>query len=60
MPDPDEVTVRWRSFELNPAAPKTATETTRTMLARKYGVSPEQADAMLAAASKEPLMTRGA
>lgn len=46
LPDPDAVVVRWRSFELNPAAPRVATETTSVMLARKYGVSAEQAAAM--------------
>lgn len=40
--------MKWRSYQLNPAAAKTTTETTRTMLARKYGVSLEQADAMQA------------
>jgi predicted DsbA family dithiol-disulfide isomerase len=42
----DAVSLMWRSFELNPNAPKTSTETSREMLARKYGVSLEQADAM--------------
>lgn len=46
FPHVDDVTVIWRSFELNPSAPKTSTESTRQMLARKYGVSLEQADAM--------------
>ncbi len=44
----DAVTVKWRSYQLNPGAAKTTDETTRTMLARKYGVSLEQADAMQA------------
>jgi predicted DsbA family dithiol-disulfide isomerase len=48
LPDPDAVTVLWRSFELNPGAPGTSPETTREMLSRKYGVSLEQADAMQA------------
>jgi predicted DsbA family dithiol-disulfide isomerase len=48
FPRQDAVTVRWRSYELNPSAPKTATESTREMLARKYGVGLEQADAMQA------------
>jgi predicted DsbA family dithiol-disulfide isomerase len=48
LPDPDVVTVLWRSFELNPGAPRTSTETTRAMLARKYGVSLAEADGMQA------------
>lgn len=48
LPDPDAVTVLWRSFELNPGAPRTSPETTRAMLARKYGVSLAEADAMQA------------
>jgi predicted DsbA family dithiol-disulfide isomerase len=44
----DAVSLRWRSFELNPDAPRTSPETSRAMLARKYGVSLEQADAMQA------------
>lgn len=42
----DAVRVTWRSFQLDPSAPRDSDETTRAMLARKYGVSPEQADAM--------------
>lgn len=42
----DLVALTWRSYQLNPSAPRTAEETTRAMLARKYGVSLEQADAM--------------
>ena len=42
----DAVDVVWRSFQLDPSAPRDSRETTRDMLARKYGVSPEQADAM--------------
>jgi predicted DsbA family dithiol-disulfide isomerase len=38
----------WRSFELNPAAPKVSPETTREMLASKYGVSLAEADSMQA------------
>lgn len=44
----DAVDVTWRSFQLDPSAPKVPVETTRAMLARKYGVSLEQADAMQA------------
>jgi predicted DsbA family dithiol-disulfide isomerase len=42
----DLVTVTWRSYQLNPSAPQTTEEPTRSMLARKYGVSLPQADAM--------------
>lgn len=44
----DAVEVVWRSFLLDPSAPRVPSETTRVMLARKYGVSLEQADAMQA------------
>jgi len=44
----DLVSVTWRSYLLDPGAPRTPVETTRAMLARKYGVSLEQADAMQA------------
>jgi predicted DsbA family dithiol-disulfide isomerase len=44
----DAVEVTWRSFLLDPSAPRVPSETTRAMLARKYGVSLEQADAMQA------------
>lgn len=42
----DKVTLTWRSYQLSPDAPKVATETTLQMLARKYGVSTEEAEAM--------------
>ncbi|HEX2613841.1 MAG TPA: DsbA family oxidoreductase [Fibrobacteria bacterium] len=44
----DAVEFTWRSYLLDPSAPRTPSETTRAMLARKYGVSLEQADAMQA------------
>jgi predicted DsbA family dithiol-disulfide isomerase len=44
----DAVDLTWRSYLLDPSAPRTPSETTRAMLARKYGVSLEQADAMQA------------
>jgi len=40
----DEVTVVYCSFELDPAAPREAAEPTVEMLARKYGMSPAQAE----------------
>jgi predicted DsbA family dithiol-disulfide isomerase len=42
----DEVTVTWRSFELDPAAPRERAADGATHLAEKYGTSREQAVAM--------------
>jgi predicted DsbA family dithiol-disulfide isomerase len=42
----DRVTVVWRSFELDPHAPRQVVGTLDGMLATKYGVSPDQAVAM--------------
>jgi predicted DsbA family dithiol-disulfide isomerase len=42
----DEVTVTWRSFELDPAAPRERPVDGATHLAEKYGTSREQALAM--------------
>jgi predicted DsbA family dithiol-disulfide isomerase len=42
----DEVELRWRSFELDPDAPRIAEVTGPERLAAKYGVSLEQARAM--------------
>ena len=39
----DQVEVVYHSYELDPTAPAVPTETAREMLARKYGMSPEQA-----------------
>lgn len=39
----DEVTVRWRSFELDPTAPREREGTLTEHLAEKYGTSAEQA-----------------
>lgn len=41
----DEVTVVWRSFELDPSAPPAAEGTSAERLAAKYGMSVEQAQA---------------
>jgi predicted DsbA family dithiol-disulfide isomerase len=43
------VTVTWRAFELDPQAPPERPGSYAEHLARKYGRSPEQAEAMLAA-----------
>ena len=42
----DDVSVMWHSFELDPSAPTTHEEPAAVLLARKYGVSVAQADAM--------------
>ena len=42
----DDVEVVWRSFELDPGAPPVRTESHAEHLARKYGVSPAQVEAM--------------
>ncbi|MDP2660579.1 MAG: DsbA family oxidoreductase [Dehalococcoidia bacterium] len=39
----DRVEVRWRSFELDPAAPPVSHENLVERLGRKYGLSPEEA-----------------
>jgi predicted DsbA family dithiol-disulfide isomerase len=41
----DEVTVTWHSFELDPAAPRSNDEPAAQRLARKYGMSVEDAEA---------------
>jgi predicted DsbA family dithiol-disulfide isomerase len=43
----DEVTVRWRSFELDPTAPQERAGTLVEHLAEKYGTSPAQASGMI-------------
>ena len=42
----DDVTVTWRSFELDPTAPRERDQDSATHLAEKYGTSREQALAM--------------
>jgi len=46
FPHRDRVTVTWRSFELDPAAPSERPESGAEHLASKYGTSVEQARAM--------------
>ena len=41
----DEVTVTWRSFELDPQAPVARSDDSATHLAQKYGMTREQAQA---------------
>jgi predicted DsbA family dithiol-disulfide isomerase len=43
----DEVNVVWRSFELDPDAPRVRTVDNATHLAQKYGKTPEEAHAMV-------------
>ncbi|UTI66925.1 DsbA family oxidoreductase [Paraconexibacter antarcticus] len=43
----DAVTVTWRSFELDPNAPAERTGDYAAMLARKYGMTPEEGQAKL-------------
>jgi predicted DsbA family dithiol-disulfide isomerase len=58
----DEVEVHWRSYQLDPGAPTEPTESTTTMLARKYGQSPTGAqqmqDRVEAVAAEEGLVYR--
>jgi predicted DsbA family dithiol-disulfide isomerase len=42
----DEVTVMWRSFELDPAAPRNVEGTATERLAAKYGMSLERAEGL--------------
>lgn len=45
FPHGDEVTVEWRSFELDPNAPARRPLSTKEQLAKKYGMSEDQAQA---------------
>ena len=45
FPHRDEVTVEWRSFELDPNAPTRRQLSTKEQLAKKYGMTEEQAQA---------------
>jgi predicted DsbA family dithiol-disulfide isomerase len=49
----DEIEVVWRSFELDPRAPRTAGTSLDEMLATKYGVSRAQAAAMNARVTEQ-------
>lgn len=46
FPHRDEVEIVWHSFQLDPTAPATSTETTTEHLSRKYGTDLEQARQM--------------
>jgi len=62
FPHRDDVAVTWRSFELDPSAPPRHDEPQAALLARKYGTTREQAEAMnarmTAEAAKEGLAYR--
>ncbi len=49
MPEPGDIEIIWRAFELDPAAPRVQPLETSyaERLARKYGTSIAQADAMI-------------
>ena len=51
FPHKDKVRVIWRSFELDPNAPRQHPGTLNELLASKYGASPQQAAAMNARVS---------
>jgi predicted DsbA family dithiol-disulfide isomerase len=46
FPHRDEVEVVWRSYQLDPTAPPQDSRSSNERLAQKYGVSPQQAEAM--------------
>jgi predicted DsbA family dithiol-disulfide isomerase len=47
FPHADQVEVEWRSFQLDPSAPSTPTETVAEHLGRKYGGGPEAGRQMI-------------
>jgi predicted DsbA family dithiol-disulfide isomerase len=51
FPHRDQVEVTYRSFELDPTAPKVGHESIRSALARKYGLGDQQAAEMMARVS---------
>jgi predicted DsbA family dithiol-disulfide isomerase len=59
FPNAEQVDVVWHSFELDPGAPALSNESTRDILAQKYGRTPAQAqemlDSMTATAAQEGL-----
>lgn len=48
FPERDQVEVIWRSYELDPRAPREATESIRDILSQKYGTSREETETILA------------
>jgi predicted DsbA family dithiol-disulfide isomerase len=53
FPQRERVTVRWRSFQLDPGAPRRRAVSVTQMLAEKYGVPLSQAEAMNARVTAE-------
>ncbi len=47
FPEKDNVVVEWKSFQLDPTAPKRSPEDMYTMLAKKYGKSRDEAKGMV-------------
>lgn len=47
FPEKDNVVVEWKSFQLDPTAPKRSTDDMYTMLAKKYGKSRDEAKGMV-------------
>ncbi len=47
FPQRDQIELVWRSFELDPKAPRETTATQLEILSKKYGASPADAQAML-------------
>jgi len=54
----DQVEIVWRSFQLDPSAPTTPTETVLDMLGRKYSAGQEAIDRVEALAAEEGLLFR--
>ncbi len=60
FPHRDEVEVVWRSFQLDPSAPTTPTETVLDALGRKYGAGQDAIDRVEGLAAEEGLLFRHA
>ena len=58
FPHRDQVEVVWRSFQLDPSAPTTPTETVLDMLGRKYGAGQDAIDRVEALAAEEGMLFR--
>ena len=58
FPQRDQIEIVWRSFQLDPSAPTTPTETVLDMLGRKYGAGQEAIDRVEALAAEEGMLFR--
>ena len=58
FPHRDQVQIVWRSFQLDPSAPTTPTETVLDMLGRKYGAGQDAVDRVEALAAEEGMLFR--